>query len=184
VYADFSSGGLVHQLYTPVIMSVADFCQWLNGLPWSTALSESENAFPLIESAHVLAMSLIAGSILIVDLRVTGLILRTEPVTRVTRTLLPWTWVGFTLMLITGLPLFAAEAMQLQANPAFRLKLVLLGLAGLNALLFHRTVYRSVSRWDHLSTGPLPARVLASASMLLWIAVIVAGRMTAVFHEH
>ncbi len=161
-----------------------ELCQWLNDLPWSTALSESDNAFPLIETAHVLAVALFAGTVVTVDLRVTGWVLRSVPVSRVAGALLPWTWVGFALMVVTGLPLFASEAVHLYANPAFRLKMVLLGLAGLNALLFHGTIYRRVGDWERQGVAPWPARAFAATSILLWTGVIVSGRMIAVFHGH
>jgi hypothetical protein len=137
--------------------------------PASTALRESDVVFPLIETVHVLAISLIAGTILTVDLRVVGLIFRDEPLTRISRALLPYTWCGFALMAITGLPLLAAEAAKLYFNPAFRVKLLLLGLAGVNALLFHRTVQ---------------PRVFAVTSIVLWSGIIISGRLIAVFHGH
>jgi hypothetical protein len=165
-------------------MTLQTFCQWLYDLPACTALRESDVVFPLIETAHVLAISVIAGTIVTVDLRVGGIILRAEPLTRVTRALLPYTWYGFALMVITGLPLFAAEAGKLYGNPAFRVKLLLLGLAGLNALLFHRTAYRRMHEWDRLGAASVPARVIAGVSVLLWSGIIVSGRLIAVFHAH
>jgi hypothetical protein len=164
--------------------TLLNLCQWLYDLSWSTALRESDNAFPLVETVHVLAVSLIAGTIVVVDLRVAGLLLRTEPVTRVAGALLPWTWWGFALMLISGLPLFASEAIKLYGNPAFRLKALLLVLAGINALLFHGTTFRSVRDWERRPVAPLAARVFAIASITLWAGIIVSGRMIAVFHGH
>jgi hypothetical protein len=87
-------------------------------------------------------------------------------------------------MVATGLPLFAAESVKLIDNPAFLVKLVLLVLAGLNARLFHLTVYRKVDEWNCTGTTPLPARLLAGTSAVLWLSVIVAGRLIAVFHTH
>jgi hypothetical protein len=159
-------------------------CQALYDLPASTALRESDVVFPVIETCHVLAITLIAGTILTVDLRVCGLILREEPLARITRALLPYTWYGFALMVVTGLPLFAAEAAKLYGNPAFRVKLLLLGLAGLNALLFHRTVYRRLQERHQFGAAPLPARMFAAVSAVLWSGVIVSGRLIAVFHAH
>jgi hypothetical protein len=144
-------------------------CQLLYDTSASTALRESDVIFPLIETFHVLAITLIAGTILTVDLRVVGLIFGDQPPTDIARALLPYTWVGFALMVITGLPLFAAEAAKLYGNPAFRVKLLLLALAGINALLFHKTAYR---------------RTFASVSILLWSGIIVSGRLIAVFHAH
>jgi hypothetical protein len=140
--------------------------------------------FPVIETVHVLAICLIAGTILTVDLRVGGLMFRDQPLSRFTRALLPYTWYGFALMVITGVPLFCAEAAKLYGNPAFRLKLVLLGMAALNALLFHRTVYRRLQEHYRHGTAPFTAQVFAAVSALLWSGIIVAGRLIAVFHAH
>ena len=161
-----------------------DLCQLIYELPASTALRESDVVFPLIETFHVLAITLIAGTVLTVDLCVVGLIFRDQPPQRIARTLLPYTWGGFALMVITGLPLFAAEAAKLYGNPAFRLKLGLLALAGLNAWLFHRTAYRRLPDRDQQDGALLPARVFAGVSILLWSGVIICGRLIAVFHVH
>jgi hypothetical protein len=159
-------------------------CQWLYDLPTSTALRESDMVFPLVETFHVLAITLIAGTVVTVDLRICGLIFRGEPLSRITRTLLPYTWYGFAVMVITGLPLFAAEAAKLYGNPAFRVKLVLLGISGLNALLFHKIAFRGVDDSDRRGAISLPARVFASVSIVLWSGIIVSGRLIAVFHTH
>jgi hypothetical protein len=157
-------------------------CQTLYELPASTALRESDVVFPVIETFHVLAITLIAGTIVTVDLRVGGLIFRDQPLSRITRALLPYTWYGFAIMVVTGLPLFAAEAAKLYGNPAFRVKLLLLGLAGLNALLFHLTVYGRLHEQYQHGAAPLPARMFAAVSAVLWSGVIVSGRLIAVFH--
>jgi hypothetical protein len=130
----------------------------------------------------VLSIAVIVGTVVAVDLRVLGLILKTEPVTRVGRALLPTTWIGFLIMLLTGVPLFAAQAVQLYSNPAFRLKILLLALAGVNAVLFHKTTYCGASDWDYANVAPLPARAFALTSIALWSAIIVSGRLIAVFH--
>lgn len=161
---------------------ILELCQRLYDLPWAVRLEESDNLFPIIESAHVLGIGLMAGTIIIVDLRVLGRVFQQHPVRRIAETLLPYTWLGFALMVSSGIPLFAAEAIKVIYNPAFQLKLILLVCAAANAVLFHRTVYRTVDDWGSNAAGPLPARVLAGTSALLWLAVIVAGRMIAVFH--
>jgi hypothetical protein len=162
--------------------TIQALCQWLYHMPVNTALRESDDVFPLIETAHVLAIVLITGSILTVDLRVLGVVFRQVPVPHLTRVLLPYTWYGFGLMVITGLPLFTAEAAKLYGNPAFRIKLLLLLLAGVNALLFHKTAGRGLKDWDPRRMPSLQARTFATVSMLLWAGVIVSGRLIAVFH--
>jgi hypothetical protein len=159
-------------------------CQWLYDLPWVVQLEESDNLFPIIESVHVLGIGLMAGTIITVDLRVLGLVFPQEPVRRIAEALLPYTWWGFALMVVSGIPLFAAESVKVIYNPAFRIKLVLLTLAGINAALFHKTVYRTVDSWGSAVTSPFPARVLAGISAVLWFGVIVSGRLIAVFHGH
>jgi hypothetical protein len=166
------------------MLALHHLCQSVYYWPLVVALRESEDAFPLVETAHVLAIALLVGTVLAVDLRLLGLILRGEPVSRIARALLPLTWSGFGLMLITGLPLFAAEALRLYGNPAFRVKMVLLVLAGCNALLFHLTTYRTVATWDVERTTPLGARASAVLSIALWSAIVVSGRLIAVFRVH
>lgn len=163
---------------------IQELCQWLYNLPWIVQLEESDNLFPIIESVHVLGITLLAGTLIIVDLRVLGATFAREPVRRIADTLLPYTWGGFALMVATGLPLFAAESIKLIDNPAFLLKLALLVAAAINALLFHLTVYRNVDEWGNRGGAPLAARVLAGTSALLWLSIIVAGRLIAVFHTH
>jgi hypothetical protein len=166
------------------VPALLHLCQWLYDLPASTALRESDLVYPLIETVHVLAISLVVGTIVTVDLRVCGIILRALPLSRVASALLPCTWYGFGVMVSTGLPLFAAEAAKLYGNPAFRLKLLLLGLAGLNAWSFHRTAHRRIHDWDPPGAASLPARVIAGVSVLLWSGIVVSGRLIAVFHTH
>jgi hypothetical protein len=161
---------------------ILELCQRLYDLPWAVQLAESDNLFPIIESAHVLGIGLMAGTIIIVDLRVLGAVFHEQPVRRIAETLLPYTWLGFALMVASGAPLFAAEAIKVIHNPAFQVKLILLACAAANAILFHRTVYRTVDEWGCKGPSPLPARMLAATSAALWFAIIVAGRLIAVFH--
>lgn len=161
---------------------VIAFCQWLNDLPFSQALSESDWAFPIVESVHVLALTLMVGTVALVDLRLLGVAFTRIRVSDVTGQLLPLTWIGFAVMAASGLALFASEAVRLAGNAAFQVKLVLLVLAGLNPLIFHVTIYRHVATWEDAPVIPLRAKISAFASLVLWAAIIVCGRMIAYFH--
>lgn len=162
--------------------SLYHFCQWLYGTPFSTSIRESTWTFPVIESIHTLGIVLVVGTIAVFDLRLLGLLLQREPVTRVAKNVLPWTWGGFAIMLVTGLLLSIAESATNYYNPAFRIKLVLLFLVGLNPLVFHLTVYRRVGSWDVAEVTPIQARSAAVFSLTLWAGIIVAGRMIAYLH--
>jgi hypothetical protein len=161
---------------------IQQFCQWLNDTGPATALRESLWVFPIVETIHVLAITLLAGSIALLDLRLLGVLLRGQRVTLVARQVLPVVWTGFGVLTVTGLLLFSAEAAKSYANPAFRIKLVLLVVAGLNPLVYYRTVYRRIEEWDAADRPPAAARLAGAASLLLWIAIIAAGRATAYFN--
>jgi hypothetical protein len=162
-------------------MSTLQACQWLNDTQLATAIRESEIVFPLIETVHVLAIALLAGTVAIVDLRLLGLILKRERVSQVAGQILPLTWVGFVAMIASGVLLFLAEASKSYYNPAFRFKMLLLIVAGVNPLIFHRTIYRNVSLWDEAAVAPARARLTAYLSLTLWSGIIVAGRAIAYF---
>jgi hypothetical protein len=158
------------------------FCLWLNDTGPSTSLRESVWMFSIVETVHVLAITLLAGSIVILDLRLLGVVLRGARVTTVARQVLPVVWTGFAILIASGLMLFFAESAKAYSSPAFRLKLLLLVLAGLNPVVYYRTVYRRVAEWDTEATTPLPARLAGAASITLWAAIIAAGHATAYFN--
>lgn len=153
-------------------------CEWINDSPIGTGIQDSDNLFSVIETVHVLGITLMAGTIAIADLRLLGLVLKETPASEVVSPLVKITWLGFVVMLASGGLLFWAEAATLYGNTAFRLKLLLLALAGVNAWIFHSTTYRSVAQWETAAT-PAGARVAALCSLALWSAVIVCGRAIA-----
>lgn len=160
-------------------MSLFDLCQWINDSSIGTAIRESTLMFPIIETIHVLAIALMAGTVAVVDLRLLGLVFKREPVTKVMGEVIPLTWIGFAVMFITGGLLFWAGATKLYSNPAFRIKLILLLLAGVNPLVFHLTVFRSVGEWETAAVAPLRARTAAVLSLVLWSGIIITGRAIA-----
>jgi hypothetical protein len=157
------------------------FCQILYDSGFGTAIRESENAFSIIESVHVLGVTMLVGTIALLDLRMLGIVLRPLAVTRIARAVFPITWLGFAIMFVSGFLLFWAEAAKNYTNPAFRIKIILLALVGLNPLIFHTTIYRRVQEWEVQEVSPWRARAAAIASLTLWSGVIVAGRAIAYF---
>ena len=156
-------------------------CQMLYDSGFGTALRESDNAFSVVESVHVLSITLTVGTIVVLDLRMLGLVLRSVALTRLARSVFPLALSGFGISLVSGFLLFWAEAAKMYTNPAFRVKMVLLVLAGLNPLIFHTTVYRRVQEWEAKNISPWRARAAAVSSIALWSGVIVAGRAIAYF---
>lgn len=160
-------------------MSLLGFCEWLAATEWSIALHESLLVYPLVESTHVLSIMLFVGTVLLVDLRLVGWVFRDVPVSEVTGRVLPWTVAGFVIASTTGALLFYAIPVRTFLSLFFRIKVVMLIVAGLNAALFHRYVSRSEPAWDADPLPPLRARLTGAVSMLSWAAVIVMGRMIA-----
>jgi hypothetical protein len=141
-----------------------------------TALRQSAYWFPLLILVHVLGLLIAAGTIVFWDLRLLGFGFRRAPVSEVGKSLLPWTWGGFSVMLVSGLLLVIIEAGRLYSNVFFRIKLAALLLAGLNVLIFHLTIYRKAEMWDRAATTPLQARIAGALSMVLWLCILAAGR--------
>jgi hypothetical protein len=160
-------------------VSVLSVCEWLQNLPWASGVKHSAWQFPVIESIHSLALSAILWPAAILDLRLLGLIMARRPVSQVAAQFLPWVWTGFTIMILSGAVLFASEAVKCYNSPFFRIKLVLLGLTGLNALIFHNTVFRSVDAWDRDARTPWRAKLAGASSLLVWIGVVAMGRALA-----
>jgi hypothetical protein len=155
------------------------FVEWLAGTAWSIALVESLYLYPLIETTHVLTLMLFLGTLAIVDLRLLGIAFTRVPVSEVTARVLPFTVVGFTIMIVTGVLLFYSIPVRTYQSIWFRLKVLLLVAAGINAWLFHRRVKRDRQTWDTRERPPLGAQVTAAMSLALWAGVIVTGRMIA-----
>lgn len=149
---------------------------WLEHLPFAVAISQGDWLFPGIESVHVLALTTVFGSIAMVDLRLINMNLNSRAVADLTREILPWTWCAFVLAAITGSLLFASAATRYYHLCPFRLKMILLMLAGLNMLVFHLGANRHVARWGASGPTPAAARVAGGLSLLIWTAIIVCGR--------
>jgi hypothetical protein len=157
-------------------MGIDALLQTLYGTPLAVWIRESEYAFPGIETVHVLAITLVVGSITVVDLRLLGVASRDRAVSRLSADVLPVTWTAFGFAAASGLLLFASNAPRYAVNSFFRVKLALLALAGLNMLAFQLLVARDLVRWDTAPAAPRAARIAAAVSLALWILVVAAGR--------
>lgn len=153
--------------------------KWLQDTPIGSHISDSLWLFPFIESFHVWGIVLLVSATGMLDLRLLGLALKEQPVSKLNRKLLPWAWCGFVIMVVTGTLLFSSEATKLYNNGAFLLKMCLIFLAGVNALVFHSTIYQRVDKWDLAGVTPIGAKLAGAFSLVLWVGVIFAGRWIA-----
>jgi uncharacterized protein DUF6644 len=150
----------------------------LEDSPLAASVRGSAWLYPAIETMHIAGFTVLVGAAAMFDLRLLGLS-QQIPVTDLARHLLRWSRCGATVAVPTGLLLFAAHATDVAANPVFRLKLVLIALAALNALLFHARTIKGVQAWDVRVPPPRRAQAAAVASLCLWAGVISCGRLIA-----
>lgn len=158
-----------------------DIAEWLSALehsPLAELMRHSLWTYPIVEVVHIVGFAILVGAVALFDLRLLGFS-RTVSIRALERHLLPWAWVAFLLIVPSGVAMLSAHATDFIANPAFRVKLVLIACAGVNALVFHGGVYRSVSSWDQHLPTPGAAKASAAFSLALWLGVITCGRLIA-----
>jgi len=158
-------------------MSLQAWCAFIQASSVGTAIRESALVFPVIETAHVLAISLSVGLVLLFDLRLVSAALRAATPEQIVRGLKPWYLAGFAIMFATGGLLFWSEALRCYQSGAFRWKMAFLALAGLNAALFEMKYEGRIGAWSERIPGG--AQAVGWCSLVCWAAVIALGRWTA-----
>ena len=152
-------------------MSLLPVFEWCENTGVGNAIRSSLWLFPVIESFHLLALALIGGAVLVVDLRLLGLALRRQPVAPLARDAERWLAAGLVAMVLSGLLLFLSEAIKCYYSTAFRTKMAFL----LPAIVFTFTIRRRIAA-DETRVAPLLQRVAAIVSISLWSVVGAAGR--------
>ena len=156
----------------------AGFLGWLAATPLSLAMRSSLWLYPIVEIFHIVGFATLVGTVAMFDLRVLGFS-RSLPVQALGRHLLRWAVASLALIVPAGLMMFSAHPQDFVENPIFQIKLTLIAAAGINAILFHIGVYRSVSEWNEGVSAPALAKGQAIVSLAIWIAVISCGRLLA-----
>jgi hypothetical protein len=154
-----------------------NFLTWLGETPLALAVAQSEWLFPAIEVVHVFAISLVFGTIAIIDLRLLGLASTNRRYTEMARELLPLTWGAWFVAAMFGTLLVASRPVGYFENVDFRMKFLCMGLAGVNMLVFQFVTSRDLGRWDR-GRAPLAGKVAGALSLVLWIGVVYFARMT------
>lgn len=148
----------------------------LQNTRWATAIAEGALLFPWIETIHVICLTVVFGTIAVVDLRLLGWQSTHRNLRVLADELVPLTWVAFAGAALTGFLMFASSASKYAANPQFQIKMLLIALAGLNMLVFNLGICRSVGRWGDDLRPPTAARLAGACSLALWSAIIVVAR--------
>jgi hypothetical protein len=148
------------------------FFQWIATTSLSQAIANSKWAFAVIESVHLLALSVIGGAVLIVDLRLLGLGIRSQTLADVARDAQPWLVGSLLVMLVSGVLLFFSEPIKCYYSTPFRVKMLCLVLG----TIFAFTVRRKVTLAGEGRVGQLWLKVVALVSLSLWFGVGAGGR--------
>ena len=153
-------------------MNLLPFIEWVAASPLSKAISTSTWAFAVIESIHLLALSVIGGAVLIVDLKLLGYGIRSQTLSEVARDAQKWFLGSWTVMIVTGLLLFWSEPQKLYYSTPFAVKMTCLLLGTIFAL----TVRRRVALAGEGRVSPRVMKLVAIVSLGLWFGVGAGGR--------
>jgi len=157
-------------------MLIPEICKWLESTHTAAEIRESTWLFPTIETIHVLAILIVVGSISMFDFRLLGFTGRDRTVREIYNEVMPWTRSGFGIAAIAGFLLFSSNATKYYHNFPFRMKMLVLLLAGINTAVFEFWTFRNVASWDRDSRLPRAARFAGACSLVLWIFVVAFGR--------
>jgi hypothetical protein len=153
-------------------VSLLPFAQWCEASAAGHAIRTSPWAFAVIESIHLLALSVIGGAVLVVDLRLLGYGLKRQPAAQVARDAYPWLVGSLAVMLTSGAALFLSESIKCYYSTPFRVKMVSL----LLAVCFTFTAHHRVAMADETRVPPRWRALIAFVSLTLWFCVGASGR--------
>src|SRR3984885_1398793 len=148
---------------------------WLHDTAFGTVVRESTWAEPIIETIHVLTLTVFLGFVVLLDLRLLDVALQRTRVSVIFRQLNPWLFASFGIMVVTGISLFAGDPILFYGTVFFKLKMLMLLAAALNVVVFSFTVGRTMMQWDVLPATPRGAKITGIVSLVLWIAVVACG---------
>ena len=153
---------------------------WLAALE-NSALGElvrrSAMLYAALQVGHLLAMAALVGAGLVLDVRLLGL--TRLPLAQLLRLTDPVLQTAAAVALVTGIAMFSSEATTMAANPAFKVKIVLLGMLMGNALGFQFGARRSLGSWADAVIPPLAARVAGGIAIIGWVSTVTAARLIA-----
>ena len=158
-------------------MTLLPLFEWIGLTDIGLTIRDSMWLFPIIECVHLLALAMLGGSLIVVDLRLLGLGLKRHPVSYLSKQAYPWLIGSLLLMLVTGLLLASSETLKIYFSPPFWWKMRFLGVA----ILFTFTVRRTALRLEDIQLEPFRGKAIAVVSLVLWFSVGFSGRWIAFY---
>ena len=158
-------------------MTIVSMLEWVESTDLSTAIREGALPYPILGGFHLLGIALFGGMVLATDLRLLGWAMQRRPVSDIVQQFRPWKWIGFVVVVASGLLLAWAEPLKLYRSPSFWIKIALFVLVGVHAFVFRGGVYQNAAKLDAAITPQ--ARLAAVLSLVLWAGLIISGRLIA-----
>ena len=147
------------------------FVDWLAQTPLSLAIQTNEWVIPTVQSIHIVAIGVALGSVFMVTLRILGWAGRDESLARMNQRFGPWLTWALAVLLATGIVMIIGEPARELLTLSFWLKMILVVIGTAVAVLFQRAVRRNPE--------PSGIRLLAVVTLLIWLAIVVLGRLIA-----
>lgn len=160
-------------------MTLHGFAEWLGQTPVSQVIQNVSWIIPSVQSIHILCISIVISAVFMVDLRLLGVIGRSQPVAAYTSRFLTWIWPTLVILLVSGAILITGEPTRSLENPAFQTKMVLLILAMATTLGLQLPTHKDPAYWELTKGHRMSARALAVLSLVLWVGIVFAGRWIA-----
>jgi len=153
------------QFFLPIFQyfETSSIGAWINNSIW---------LFPAIEAVHIVALTLLFGSILMLNLRLLGLVLTEKPIAQLAKHLAPWIFCSLVIILVSGFMLFSSQALKSYSSVPFQVKMIFL----FSAIVFHYTIYSFLTKSAEGRVRPLWIKLAAVLSVALWLGVGIGGR--------
>jgi hypothetical protein len=158
-------------------MTILSLFQWLGNTWVGLAVQNSTWGVAITEMVHLLALAVLGGTVLLVDLRLFGIGLTQQTTSQLSRELSPLFWGSLSVMLISGVLILSGDPLKGYYSSAFRIKMLLLFVA----VLFHCTLHRTAIARGNGRVSPGWSKSAAALSLALWLGVGLAGRAIGYF---
>jgi hypothetical protein len=155
---------------------VQAFCDWLSNTPISLKIQTVLWIIPAVQTIHILSVSIVMASMAMLDLRLMGIAGKRQPISRMVTRFVPWVWRVLLILATTGAILIIGEPGRELLNWAFRTKMAMVATVSLITLLVQQMNKRDATFWENRRFA---AAAVGVVSLLLWVAIVTAGRWIA-----
>jgi hypothetical protein len=158
---------------------VHQFTEWLSQTSLSLAIQSHEWVIPTVQSVHIIAIATVLGSVFMIVLRILAWAGRDQTLAQTTARFGPWLSWGLCVLMVTGVVMIVGEPARQLLALSFWLKMGLVGIGTAMSVIFQRSLRRHEVYWESALINQSHVKSLAVATLLVWVSVIVLGRLIA-----